>query len=443
MTKLDFAIDCLKRIREAGFEAYFAGGCVRDHLMGNEAIDYDIATSALPVELEALFPRTVLVGEAFNVLILLSEHPQKPYQVEAATFRKDLGIKDGRRPERVERATAQEDVQRRDFSINGMLWDPLSNEVHDWVGGQKDLAAKMIRAIGEPEARLKEDYLRMLRAVRFSARFDFKIEKKLEQAIQQLAPQIHQISKERIFDECCRMLSRQGADRAIEQLDDLNLLSEILPELLLMKGVEQPPEYHPEGDVWVHTLLLLKQIREGHSPELGWACLLHDIAKPQTFSHAEGDRIRFNGHASLGAEMSDQILRRLKAPNRFREIVHALVRDHLKFADVKKMRPSTLKRFLRQEHFDWHLELHRIDCLASHQNLDLYHFCQAALSELKVEDLRPPALISGQDLIAMGFSPGPKFKEILTEVESLQLDGQLKTKDEALDFVERNFALKT
>lgn len=440
MSLFDFSLDCLKKIREAGFEAYFAGGCVRDRLLKIEALDYDITTSALPADLKKIFPRVLEVGEAFNVIRVLSSEEKKPHQVEIATFRKDVGVKDGRHPVRVESASAEEDVQRRDFTINGLLWDPLEDRIIDWVGGQEDLEKGILRSIGNAKERLQEDYLRMLRAVRFSARFGFPLEENLRTSIQELAPEITRISKERIFDEFCRMLSREGADEAIRLMDELGLLEVLLPEALLMKGVEQPPEHHPEGDVWVHTLLLLKQIRLGHSPELGWACLLHDIAKPQTFSHKEGDRIRFNGHAQLGAEMSDSILKRFKAPNRFREIVFELVKDHLKFADVKKMKASTLKRFLRQDHFDWHLELHRIDCMACHQNLELYEFCQKALGELKEEDLKPPPLLGGKELLELGFKAGPKFKEILGDIETQQLEGILSTKEDALRYIKERYS---
>jgi poly(A) polymerase len=441
MSLFEFSLDCLQKIRHEGFEAYFAGGCVRDRLLKISPLDYDIATSALPADLKKIFPRYVEVGEAFNVIRVLSAKEENPEMVEVASFRKDVGVGDGRHPRSVETATAREDVERRDFTINGLLWDPITDQILDWVGGEKDLQAKLIRAIGNPTQRLQEDYLRMLRAVRFSARFEFPIELSLMTSIQNLAPQIHKISKERIFDEFCRMFSREGANRALELLDETGLLKELIPEALFMKGVEQPPEYHPEGDVWVHTLLLLQQIRSHHSPELGWACLLHDIAKPQTYSKEEGDRIRFNGHASLGAEMSDEILKRFKAPNRFREIVFEMVRDHLKFADVKKMKASTLKRFLRQNRFDWHLELHRIDCMASHEKLELYEFCQDALKNIKEEDLKPSPLLTGKDLIQMGYRPGRDFKEMLTTIETLQLDGVLSTHQEALDYIQQNYPL--
>jgi len=431
----DFATKCLLKLRAAGHEAYFAGGCVRDMLLGKEPHDFDIASSALPHEVEKLFLRTVPVGAAFNVVLVLEENVEHPLKVEVATFRKDVGVGDGRHPAAVEKASAQEDVARRDFSINGMFFDPVSNEVLDWVGGQEDLRAKIIRAIGQPEQRMQEDYLRMLRAVRFAARLDYKIEDSLLQTIKKLAPQIHRISAERIFDELTKMLTEGRAHIAFESLADTGLLAEILPEALPMKGVPQPPEYHPEGDVWVHTMLLLKQLTPQHAPELAWGCLLHDIGKPPTFSHEPPDRIRFNRHAQVGAEMSLQILKRLKAPTRFQQIVEELVADHLKFADVKKMKPTTLKRFLRNPHFQLHLEQHRIDCLASHENLELYEFCKQSLSELKEEDLKPAPLLTGKDLIDLGMTPGPDFKRILESVETEQLEGRLTDRASAIAFV--------
>lgn len=437
-----FAKSVVEKLQKAGFESYFAGGCVRDLVMGRKATDFDVATAALPDEVRQIFSRTVEVGEAFNVIIVLSDDEKNPIAVEVATFRKDVGIKDGRHPERVERATAKEDVERRDFTINGMLYDPIREELLDWVGGQEDLKKALIRSIGRAADRIDEDYLRMLRAIRFSARFQFKIDAELKNAIREKAPSIKKISAERIFEELTRMLTSSHANEAFENLADLGLLQEVLPEALLMKGCEQPPEYHPEGDVWVHTMLLLKQLNESHSKELGWGCLLHDIAKPPTFSHEPGDRIRFNGHAQVGAEMSEQILKRFKAPRKFIEVVCELVNDHLKFADVKKMRPSTLKRFLRNPNFDLHLELHKIDCMASHENLELYEFCKDQLRALAEEDLRPQALLRGQDLIEMGFKPGPTFKDILQSVETEQLEGRLHNKEDAQKFVLKNFDKK-
>jgi len=429
-----FAREICEKLQKAGFEAVLAGGCVRDHLMGRAAKDFDVATNALPEQVEKIFPRTVRVGEAFNVILVISPHDVNPFRVEVATFRKDVGIADGRHPQRVEIATAQEDVARRDFTINGMLFDPLSGKLFDWVGGQEDLKKKVIRSIGDPALRMDEDHLRMMRAVRFSARFDFEMDLKLKTVIQQKASLIQKISPERIFDELTKMLTHKNADLAMTQLDELGLLAEILPEALAMKGCPQPPEYHPEGDVWVHTLLLLKQC-EGASAELAWGCLLHDIGKPPTFSHEPPDRIRFNNHQNVGADMARVILKRLHASNALTDVVCELTRDHLKFKDVPQMRPSTLKRFLRNPNFDLHLKMHYIDCMASHQNLTLYKLCEQKLKELPPEVLKPHPLISGNDLIAEGFKPGPLFKVILDEVETEQLEGRVSSKDEALSLV--------
>ncbi len=429
-----FAREICEKLQKSGFEAVLAGGCVRDHLMGRVAKDFDVATNALPDQIEKIFPRTVRVGEAFNVILVISHHEENPLRVEVATFRKDIGIADGRHPQRVEIATAREDVERRDFTINGMLFDPISEELFDWVGGQKDLAAKVIRSIGDPALRIDEDHLRMMRAIRFASRFDFEMDLKLKATIQQKAQLIKKISPERILDEMTKMLTGKNADRAMNELADVGILREILPEALEMKGCLQPAEYHPEGDVWVHTLLLLKQC-EGASAELAWGCLLHDIGKPPTFSHEPPDRIRFNNHQNVGADMARAILKRLHASNSLTDVVCELTRDHLKFKDVPQMRPSTLKRFLRNPHFDLHLKMHYIDCMASHQNLTLYKLCEQKLKELPPEVLKPAALISGDDLIAEGFKPGPVFKMILEAVETEQLEGRLISKENALAFV--------
>lgn len=431
-----FAQSVATRLHAAGYEAYFAGGCVRDEILGVNPNDYDIATNALPDQVRQIFQRTVPVGEAFNVILVLSDHEEKPYSIEVATFRADIGIGDGRHPAKVVTATAKEDVERRDFTINGMLMNPVTREILDWVGGKADLTAKVIRAIGDPRLRIDEDHLRMLRAIRFAARLNYKIEPSLFAAIQEKAELITRISAERIFEELTKMLTSANADRAFNDLADSGLLQHIIPEALLMKGCEQPPEHHPEGDVWVHTLLLLKQCA-GASAELGWGCLLHDIGKPPTFSHEPPDRIRFNNHQNVGEEMATVILKRLKAPQRLIEIVCELTRDHLKFKDVPQMRPATLKRFLRNPHFDLHLKMHYMDCMACHQNLTLYHLCQQKLAELPPDVLKPTPLISGHDLIALGFRPGPQFKQILETLETEQLEGRLSKKEEALQFLER------
>lgn len=426
----------VRDLRAAGFEAYWAGGCVRDLILGRESKDYDVATSALPDDVRKIFPRTVSVGEAFNVILVLSEEENDPIRIEVATFRTDIGIADGRHPAKVAVSTAKEDVQRRDFTINGMLYDPIEQKVFDWVGGQEDLKAGVIRAIGEPEQRIDEDHLRMLRAVRFTARFGFKMDEKLEAALQKKAALITKISPERILDEMTKMLMGPHADQAFEHLADSGLLHHIIPEALAMKGCEQPPEHHPEGDVWVHTMLLLKQC-EGESAEIGWSALLHDIGKPPTFSHEPPDRIRFNNHQNVGEEMAAVILKRLHASNHLIDVVCELTRDHLKFKDVPQMRPSTLKRFLRNPNFDLHLRLHYIDCMACHQNLTLFHLCKEKLAELPAEVLKPTPLVTGHDLISLGFKPGPLFKKILEAIETEQLEGRLSEKEPALEFAKK------
>jgi poly(A) polymerase len=395
--------------------------------------DFDVATSASPEDVRSLFKRHVNVGEAFQVVLVLSEE-NPPQKVEVATFRKDVGIADGRHPVGVATATAQEDVLRRDFTINGMMMDPETEEIFDWVGGLADLKAGVVRSIGPASQRIAEDYLRMMRAVRFTARLGFSMDETLQQAIEAAASSITRISAERQFDELTKMLTGANADKAMNWLDQLGLLQYLIPEALAMKGCEQPPEYHPEGDVWVHTLLLLKQC-EGASPELAWGCLLHDIGKPPTFSHEPPDRIRFNNHQNVGAEMAEVILKRFKASHALTQIVCELTRDHLKFKDAPQMKPSTLKRFLRNPHFDLHMQMHRIDCMASHQNLSLYDFCQQKLKEMPPEVLKPEPLIKGNDLIAIGFEPGPLFKRILDFIETEQLEGRLSTKEDALAMV--------
>jgi len=443
LTQLEeFARFIVVQLTKNGFEAFFVGGCVRDRVMGIASKDIDVCTNALPDEVRKIFERTVPVGEAFNVILVVSPDEENPLTVEVATYRKDIGVKDGRHPERVEKATAREDVDRRDFTMNGMLYDPVKDQVIDWVDGQKDITKKLVRAIGVPKERLQEDYLRILRAIRFASRFQFEIDPPLWSAIKEEAPGLSKISAERIYDEVTRMLTEGNARLAFERLDEAGILDLILPELLEMKGVAQPPEYHPEGDVWIHNLLLLEQLTNQHSPEIGWGCLLHDIGKPRTFTHEPPDRIRFNRHAQVGAEMSAVILKRLKASRSLIETVVELVDEHLRFADVKKMKESTLRRFLRNPRFPLHLEQHRIDCMASHQNLELYEFCKEKLASLSTEQLRPSPLIRGGDLLAWGYTPGPLYKKILEELETLQLEGKLASRDEAEKHVHRNWTLK-
>jgi poly(A) polymerase len=332
-------------------------------------------------------------------------------------------------------------VQRRDFTINALLLDPATGEVLDYVGGRKDLSAGIIRAIGDPSARFREDKLRMIRAVRFAARFYYAIEGRTSAAIQQLAPDICQVSAERIRDELTKLLTEGAARRGFELLDETRLLPEILPEIARMKGVEQPPQFHPEGDVWTHTLLMLEQLPAGTSPTLAWGVLLHDVGKPPTFTPPSGPngRIRFDEHVEVGTRMAEEIGHRLRFSNEETEQIAALVANHLRFKDVPQMRLATLKRFVRLPKFEEHLELHRLDCLSSHRNLESYEFVRRFLAETPPEQVRPPRLITGDDLLSLGFAPGPEIKVMLGAVEEAQLNGAIRTHEEAMGLIRDSF----
>jgi poly(A) polymerase len=432
------------RLRVAGHEAYFAGGCVRDLLLGVVPKDFDVATSAHPDAVLALFPKTFAVGAHFGVVLVCDEIDGQEIVTEVATFRSDGVYLDGRHPAEVRfSASAREDVLRRDFTINGMMLDPvleratcnLTSAVLDYVGGQNDLRDGIVRAIGEPRRRFEEDKLRMLRAVRFAARFGYAIEAETERAIRELASGIAQVSRERVRDELTRMLTEGHARLAFELLDRTGLLRQVLPEIDRLHGVEQPPEYHPEGDVWVHTLLLLEKLQAGVSPTLAWGALLHDVGKPATFSHKPPDRIRFNGHVEVGVRIAHEILRRLRFSNEESTQILSLVENHMRFGDVEKMKESTLKRFFRLARFDEHLELHRIDCLSSHGDLSLWEFAKRKREELPEEAVRPALLVTGRDLIEAGYAPGPRFKEMLAAAEDAQLEGRIGTKEEGLAVV--------
>jgi poly(A) polymerase len=451
------ALQALRVLREHGHQALWAGGCVRDLLLGREPADYDVATSATPREVMRIFPETYAVGAQFGVVLVplrvLGEADGDEAAsgasgpIEVATFRSDGAYLDGRHPDSVRYTTsAQHDVERRDFTINGLLLDPLSphpntshGEVLDYVEGRLDLERGIVRTIGKPEQRFAEDKLRMLRAVRFAARFEFEIEAETAEAIRRLASQISQVSCERIRDELTKMLTEGHARRAFELLDQTGLLREVLPEITRMKGVEQPPQYHPEGDVFVHTMLLLDGLPKGCSLTLAWGALLHDVGKPATFRRAP-DRIRFDGHVEIGMRIADDILARLRFSNRDREQILALVENHMRFADVRKMKDSTFKRFVRLEDFDEHLALHRLDCLSSHGKLDLYDYTRERLAAIPAGAVRPAPLINGNDLIAAGFKPGPRFAEILAAVEDAQLEGTIGSRDEAMGLAESNFS---
>jgi poly(A) polymerase len=433
------AVEIVKKLRAAGHQAYFAGGCVRDLLLGREAKDYDVVTSALPETVLALFPKTFAVGAHFGVVLVASEINGEEVVTEVATFRSDGAYSDGRHPDAVRFSqSAEEDVQRRDFTINGMLLDPLSGEVLDFVGGRADLATGLVRAIGDPVRRLEEDKLRMLRAVRFAARFEFAIEAKTLAAIQALAGKIDQVSRERIREELTRMLTEGHARTAFLLLDETGLLKEVLPEISRMKGVAQPPEFHPEGDVWVHTLLLLEKLEAGCSPTLAWGTLLHDVGKPPTYREAP-DRIRFDGHAEVGTRMAEAMCKRLRFSNEDCQQVLLLVENHMRFGDVKRMKDSTLKRFFRLPCFEEHLELHRLDCLSSHRKLELYEYAKERYEHMPAEHVRPALLVTGKDLIDAGYLPGPRFKEMLAAAEDAQLEGAIQTREDGLRLVRELF----
>jgi len=444
------ATNIVRELRRRGFQAYFAGGCVRDTLLGVTPADYDVATDATPPEVMRIFPETYAVGAQFGVVLVPAppDAPraptpsQHPNYVEVATFRCDGSYSDGRHPDQVRYSNnPEEDVQRRDFTINGLLMDPLDDDrVLDFVGGRDDLSAHIVRAIGDPERRFTEDKLRMLRAVRFAARLGYTIEPQTFAAIRRLAPGIQQVSRERVRDELTKMLTEGHARTAFELLDATGLLHQVLPEVERMKGVEQPPQFHPEGDVWVHTLLMLEKLPAGCSRPLAWGVLLHDVGKPPTFRVAP-DRIRFDGHVEVGVRMAEDICHRLHFSNDDTKQILALVANHMRFADVQQMKESTLKRFLRLPGFDEHLELHRIDCLSSHGNLGMYDFVRQRRAQTPEEEIRPAPLLNGDDLIRLGYRPGPEFREILSAIEDAQLEGSLHSREEALSFVLSQFPL--
>jgi poly(A) polymerase len=446
----DFATSIVQTLRQRGFQAYLVGGCVRDLVLGREPKDYDVATNATPEQVIGIFPETYAVGAQFGVVLVPAFESEaasgvsagvssKSYAVEVATFRSDIGYSDGRHPDEVRFSRdPREDVARRDFTINGMLLDPASGEVLDYVGGREDLEAGIIRTIGDPEQRFGEDKLRMLRAVRFAARFDYAIEPATFRAVQKMAGQIAVVSRERVRDELTRMLTEGHARRAFLLLDESGLLQHVLPEISAMKGVEQPAEFHPEGDVFVHTLLLLENLPTPCPLTLAWGALLHDVGKPPTFRVAP-DRIRFDNHVEVGVKMAEEICRRLRFSNDDTQQILALVDNHMRFGHVARMKESTLKKFLRMPAFDEHLALHRADCLASHRNLSTYEFIRQKRAEIPPEKMRPLPLVTGEDLIAAGHVPGPKFREILNAVEDAQLEGRLPSRDAALEFVRREF----
>jgi poly(A) polymerase len=425
------------RLRENGYMAYFAGGCVRDMVRGLTPKDYDIATDARPEAVQKLFPRTYAVGAHFGVIIVL----ENGFQFEVATFRSDEGYIDGRHPSAVRFSSPEEDAKRRDFTINGMFYDPVAEEVIDFVGGRADIAAKLVRAIGDPAERLAEDRLRMLRAVRFATVLDYKIDNGTWKALVANAPSINQISAERIRDELVRVLTSPNRVRGWDLLDSSGLMRVILSEIDAMKGCLQPEQFHPEGDVFQHTRLMLQFLPERVSVPLVFSVLLHDVAKPRTATVDETGRIRFSGHDRLGAEMTEEIMRRLRFSGAEIEATVEMVRQHMVFKDVPKMRVAKLKRFMARPTFEDELELHRVDCEGSHRMLDNYEFLLRKREEFANEPIVPLPLVRGDDLIALGLKPGPKFGEILEAAETEQLEGKLRTREEALEWVKREYSL--
>jgi poly(A) polymerase len=441
LTPRQLAVQICETLRANGHQAFFVGGCVRDELLNRVPADYDVSTDAIPSRVEELFPGSLTVGAKFGVVVV----PRGDLHVEVATFRSDVGYSDGRHPDQVVYSkTPQEDVARRDFTINGLLMDPADGKILDYVGGRDDLRAGIIRTIGEPRLRFTEDKLRLVRAVRFAARFGYEIEAQTFVAIRKLAPQVIQVSPERQRDELTKILTEGAARRGFEILDETWLLSVLLPEVARMKGVQQPPEYHPEGDVWIHTLMLLENLPAGSSPTLAWGALLHDVGKPRTFQPASktGDRIRFNEHAEIGARMAEEICKRFRFSNEDTEQIVELVATHMRFKDVQQMKASTLKRFVRLPKFEEKLELHRLDCLACHRMLDNYRFVEKFIAETPPEQVRPERLITGEDLQALGFRPGPLYKQILQAVEDAQLEGKLTTKEDAILYVKAEYGKK-
>jgi poly(A) polymerase len=428
----DAATAIVLRLQQAGHIAYFAGGCVRDSLLGVAPLDYDIATNAQPDLVLALFPGASAVGKSFGVVVV----PRKPYVFEIATFREDHDYLDGRHPSRISFVTPQEDATRRDFTINAMFLDPATGGLHDYVGGQRDLADGIVRCVGDADQRFKEDHLRILRAVRFAARLGFTIEKNTEAAIKQHALKVLRISPERIQGELTRILMEaKKPGEAILMLESLGILAVILPEVAVLRNQEQPPQFHPEGDVLTHTAIMLDAMKK-RDVTLAYAALFHDLGKPQTATH-DGDRIRFNCHAERGAEMADAILRRLRFPTRTSEAVKHCVRNHMHFIDVQKMRRSTLRRLVGAPTFETELELQRLDCLASHGLMDNYTFLKDVQEEMANEPVLPPRWVTGNDLMDMGVTEGPAIGKWLRIAYDAQLEGRYENREDLLEWLKQ------
>lgn len=428
----ELATQIVETLRATGHSAYWVGGCVRDLLLGREVKDYDVATSAHPDEILRLFPKAEFIGAAFGVVLV----KDSGIAVEVATYRSERAYRDGRRPDEVQyESDPRLDASRRDFTINALFLDPLSGDTLDFFGGRADLANRVLRAVGDPTERFAEDHLRLLRAIRFAARLDFSIEHQTWEAMRAQAASIERISAERIREELNRILSEGGASRGLRLMDGCGLLEILLPEVKAMQGVEQPPEFHPEGDVWTHTLLMLDLLEPPVEAVLAWGVLLHDIGKPATQTRT--DRIRFNGHVEAGLRIAGPMLSRLKFSIDDREQVLALVENHMRFMELQRMRVSTVKRFLRLPRFDQHLALHRVDCMSSHGGLDNYDFARQKIEEFGAEQIAPAPLVRGGDVLALGIAPGPRIRELLHAVEEAQLEGTLGNREEALVYLKQ------
>lgn len=432
MSALNSATSLARLLTESGHTAYFAGGCVRDKLLGLSPKDYDIATSATPAEVLKLFPKSNEVGAHFGVVIAKHEG----HHIEIATFRTDGSYGDGRRPDSVTFSTPEEDAHRRDFTINGLFENPETGEVIDHVNGLSDLKSRTLRAIGNPSDRFKEDALRLLRAIRFSTTLGFPIEPVTLAAIRENAHLLDKVSPERIRDEFSKTITSRNRRRGLELLVDTSLIGHFLPEVLPTIGCEQPPEWHPEGDVYTHTCIMLEMLEPDAPLELCLATLLHDIAKPPTRTIDPDGRIRFNGHDAMGAEMAEEILTRLKYPNAVIRDASHMVSRHMQFMNVRQMRKSTLKRFMAEPTFPQEMELHRVDCASSNGFTDNYIFLNEKAGEFASEPLIPPPLVTGRDLISRGLEPGPRFREILEDIQTEQLENRLSTREEAMIYLE-------
>ncbi len=431
------ATEIAQRLLRAGHQAFFAGGCVRDFLLEKTPKDYDIATSARPEEVLAALPQAIAIGAHFGVMLV----KHAGHAIEIATFRTDGSYRDSRRPESVEFSSPENDALRRDFTINGLFQNPLSGEILDYVGGLDDLREKTLRAIGEPEQRFSEDALRLMRAIRFSGKLNFRIEPKTWLAIRQSAPRLPQISCERIRDEFSQIITSPNRRRGIELLVESDLMTQFMPEFLTTIGCEQPPQWHPEGDVFIHTCIMLEMLDADAPLDLCLAVLLHDIGKPACRTVDETGRIRFNGHDAVGADMAAEILTRLKYPNAVIASVTEMVARHMQFMNVQKMRTSRLKQFMARPRFTEEMELHRVDCGSSNGLTDNYEFILEKQLEFSAEPLIPPPLVNGGDLISLGLRPGPAFKTLLDSVQIEQLEGRILERKTALDFLKQQVEL--